>query len=103
MLGKLRLFGEDPKLTLMAVILHEADIASSAGLSYEQTVIETINIMEERGISTAGPKTVLVFLREQLGETMFTQAGKQLFGKVMAEVIARAEREFAEGRKTFQK
>jgi len=101
MMGKLRRYEERPRLVLMAMILHEADIATSAGLSYEQTMKETISIMEERGIKTAGPKTVIAFLREQLGETMFTEAGKQLYGKVMAQVIKQAEQDIERGRKTF--
>lgn len=101
MMGKLRRYEDRPRLVLMAMILHEADIATSAGLSYEQTVKETINIMEERGVKTAGPKTVLSFLREQLGETMFTEAGKQLYGEVMTDVIRHAERDIERGRTTF--
>ncbi len=101
MVGKLRRYEDNPKLILMAMILHEADIATSAGLSYEQTIKETINIMEERGVKTPGPHTVIAFLREQLGETMFTEAGKQLYGKVMADVIVRAEQDKARGRATF--
>lgn len=101
MIGKLRRYEDRPLLVLMAMILHEADIATSAGLSYEQTIKETISIMEERGVKTAGPKTVLAFLREQLGETMFTEAGKQLYGKVMAQVIRQAEDDVANGRTTF--
>lgn len=101
MMGKLRRYEDNPRLVLMAMLLHEADIATSAGVSYEQTVKETVNIMEERGVTTAGPKTVLAFLREQLGETMFTEAGKQLYGKVMADVISQAEIDLARGRTTF--
>lgn len=101
MMGKLRRYEDNPKLALMAMILHEADVATSAGLSYEQTIKETIDIMEERSITTAGPKTVLAFLREQLGETMFTEASKRLFGDVMSQVIHRAESEIQQGRKTF--
>ena len=101
MMGKLRRYEDNPRLVLMAMILHEADVATSAGVSYEQTVKETVNIMEERGVTTAGPKTVLAFLREQLGETMFTEASKQLYGKVMAQVIKQAEADIERGRATF--
>ncbi len=101
MMGKLRRFEDHPALVLMAMILHEADIATSAGLSYEQTIRETVNIMEERGITNAGPATVLAFLREQLGETMYTEAARQLYGKVMTDVIHRAEQDIAQGRDTF--
>jgi hypothetical protein len=85
----------------MAMILHEADIGTSAGLSYEQTIKETVNIIEERGAKTAGPGIVLAFLREQLGETMYTEAAKQVFGPAMRDIIARAEADVAAGRKTF--
>jgi hypothetical protein len=101
MLGKLRRYEDNPGLVLMAMILHEADIASSAGLSYDQTIRETLSIMGERGVTTAGPRTVLAFLREQLGETLFTDAGKQIFGKVMQEVISRAEADIAAGKELF--
>jgi hypothetical protein len=101
MLGKLRRYEGNKPLVLMAMILHEADIASSAGLSYDQTIRETLSIMGERGVTTAGPRTVLAFLREQLGETLFTDAGKQIFGRVMQDVIARAEADIAAGRELF--
>ena len=102
MMGKLRRFEDNPRLTLMAMILHEADVGTSAGLSYEQTVKETVNIMGERGVHAAGPRTVIAFLKEQLGETMFTEAAKQLFGPVMTQVIAAAEKDIAEGREMFK-
>ncbi len=100
-MGKLRRFDENPSLVRAAMILHEADVGTSAGLTYEQTIIETINIMEERGLKTAGPRTVLAFLREQLGETFFTEAGKQLFGPGMSRIIARAEQDIKGERQSF--
>jgi hypothetical protein len=100
-MGKLRRFEDDPKLVLMGMLLHEADIATSAGLDYEQTVAETISITAERGIANAGPQMILVFLREQLGEGLFTQAGRQLFGGPMATIIARAEQDVAGGKTAF--
>lgn len=101
MMGKLRRYEDNPKLVRMAMLLHEADVGSSAGLSYEQTIKETINIMEERGLKIAGPQTVLAFLREQLGETMFTEAAKQVLGPVMATVIDQAAQDTLRGRLTF--
>ncbi len=101
MMGKLRRYDENPKLVLMAMLVHEADIASSAGMSYEWTIRETIKFMEERGMRSAGPKVVLAFLREQLGETLFTTAGKTLYGAVMAQVIEQAERDVKAGRETY--
>ncbi|QQG35135.1 MAG: hypothetical protein HYS17_06050 [Micavibrio aeruginosavorus] len=101
MMGKLRRYEDNPKLVLMAMLLHEADVGTSAGLSYERTKTETISFLAERNIMKAGPKTVLAFLRDQLGETMFTAAGKRLFGPVMAQVIEQAEEDIAAGRETF--
>jgi hypothetical protein len=101
MMGRLRRYEDNPGLVRMAMILHEADIGTSAGLSYEQTIKETVNIIEERGAKTAGPGIVLAFLREQLGETMYTEAAKQVFGPAMRDIIARAEADVAAGRKTF--
>lgn len=102
MMGKLRRYEDNPNLILMAMLLHEADVGTSAGLSYEKTISETIAFLEERGITLAGPKTVLAFLRDQLGETMFTDAGKQLFGPVMVDVIAQAEQDIINGRESFR-
>ncbi|MBI4030363.1 MAG: hypothetical protein HY370_01690 [Proteobacteria bacterium] len=101
MMGKLRRFEDNPQLVRMAMLLHEADIGTSAGVSYEQTVKETVNIVEERGFKTAGPAIVLAFLSEQLGETMSTEAGKQIFGAVMEKVIAQAKADIERGRKTY--
>lgn len=101
MMGKLRRYEDNPRLAQMAMLLHEADVGSSAGVCYEQTKTETINIMEERGLKSAGPKVVLAFLREQLGETMYTEAAKQVFGPAMDEVIRHAEEDYENGIETF--
>lgn len=101
MMGRLRRYEDDPGLVRMAMILHEADVGTSAGLTYEQTRKETMAIIEERDLKVAGPGIVLTFLREQLGETMYTEAGKQVFGPAMREIIKAAEAEVAAGRKTF--
>ncbi|HEY0901956.1 MAG TPA: hypothetical protein VGD95_07520 [Micavibrio sp.] len=101
MMGKLRRYEGNPKLALMAMLLHEADIGTSAGLSYERTITETVSFLRERNITLAGPKTVLAFLRDQLGETMFTNAGKQLFGQAMAQVIEQAEQDILAGKERF--
>lgn len=101
MMGKLRRYEDNPQLVFMAMLLHEADVGSSAGLSYAQTRLETVNIMEERGLKNAGPAVVLAFLREQLGETMYTEAAKQVFGPAMDEVIHHAEADVENGVTSF--
>ena len=102
MMGKLRRYEDNPKLVLMAMLLHEADIGTSAGLSYERTITETVSFLRERNITQAGPKTIIAFLRDQLGETMFTAAGKQLFGPAMMQIIEQASEEILAGKERFQ-
>ncbi len=101
MIGKLRLFEENQKLAVMAMMLHEADIATSAGLSYEQSKIESINIMEERGVRNAGPKTLLRFLTEQLDGRMMTPAAQKLFSGEMSIIMQQAEDDIRAGVETF--
>ena len=101
--GKLRLFDENPKLALMAMMMHEADIATSAGLSYEQSIIETIHFMEERDLKTAGPAVLLRFLTEQMDGRMMTPAAQALFGSQMAVIMQQAEDDLRRGCNTFYK
>lgn len=101
MIGKLRLFEDNAKLAVMAMMLHEADIATSAGLSYEQSRSETVDIMEERGILNAGPKTLLRFLTEQLDGRMMTPAAQKLFAGEMAIIMQQAEDDILAGVETF--
>lgn len=101
MMGKLRSFDNNPKVALIAMILHEADIGTSAGLNYEQSIVETINIMEERCIKNAGPKILLAFLKEQLEGSMKTECGALLFGPGMKIIMEEATQNFKDGRETF--
>ena len=101
LIGKLRLFEDNPKLAVMAMLLHEADIATSAGLTYGQSKAETINIMEERGLKTAGPKVLLRFLIEQLDGRMMTPAGQVLFAGQMASIMQQANDDAGAGIETF--
>lgn len=101
MIGKLRLFDENPKLAAMAMLLHEADIATSAGLSYDQSVQETISIMQERGIASASPKTLLRFLIEQLDGQMMTPAAQVLFSGQMARIMEQAEEDIRNGVESY--
>ena len=100
-LGKLRRFEDNPRLSLLAMLLHEADIATSSGLSYEQSRIETINIMRERGLDIAGPAILLRFLTEQLHGRMMTPAAQALFGAEMAVIMQQAEADLLSGTERF--
>lgn len=101
LIGKMRRFEDNPRLSIMAMLLHEADIATSAGLTYEQSKIETVKIMRERGLDTAGPKVLLKFLVEQLNGTMITPAAQQIFGGQMDLIMKQASAEMQAGIETF--
>lgn len=101
MIGKLRRFDENPALSMMAMLLHEADVGSSAGLSYEQSRVETMSIMEERGVMTAGPKMLLAFMTQQLNGNMMTPAGNAVFGPAMRTIMEQAAEDIANGVETF--
>lgn len=99
--GKLRRFYDNPALAQMAMMLHEADIGSSAGVSYEQSRLETAAIMAEQGGRTAGPKNLLVFLTQQLDGQMSTAAAQSVFGPAMRDIIARANEDVESGIEKF--
>jgi hypothetical protein len=101
MMGKLRPFDDNPKVSLIAMMLHEADIGTSAGLTYERSIIETINIMEERFVQTAGPRVLMAFLQEQLEGSMKTESGAALFGPGMEIIKEDAMQDFQSGRETY--
>jgi hypothetical protein len=101
MMGKLRRFEDNKKLALLAMLLHEADIGSSAGLSYEQSIKETIDIIEERGMKSAGPRVLLTFMQEQLEGGMKTPAAKTLFGTAMEKIMAQAVADMEAGKSDF--
>lgn len=101
MIGKLRRFEDNPKLALLAMLLHEADVATSAGLSYEQSRLETISIMEERGLKIAGPKVLLKFMIEQMGGQLYTPAAKIIFSDIMEKIMQQASADLQSGVQSY--
>ena len=101
LIGKMRRFEDNPRLSIMAMLLHEADIATSAGMTYDVSKSETIKIMMERDLDIAGPRVLLKFLNEQLGGTMVTPAAQQVFGGQMLEIMRRASFDLDSGVEKF--
>lgn len=102
MMGKLRRFEDNPKLSLMAMMLHEADIATSAGVSYEQSKFESINIAVERGANAAGPANLLKFLVEQMGATLYSPAARMIFLNRMETIMQQAAQDLESGAGLFE-
>jgi hypothetical protein len=102
MIGKLRRFEDNPKLALMSMMLHEADVGTSAGLSYEQSQLESIRIMQERDPAVrAGPKGLLRFLMDQMDGTLYSPAGRILFLDRMEIIMQQAYADIESGVESF--
>lgn len=88
-------------LAQMALLLHEADVATSAGLHYQLTKYETILYREELGHNDACPAHVIEFLEKTCQKKFFSDAGKRLYSANMARIYALAEHDVNEGNKPF--
>ena len=86
---------ESAQLTNMACLLHEADIATSAGVNYAVTKFETCLLMEEVGgaDAEARPALVLDFLDKICQRRFLSDAGQKLFGANLARIYALAEKD----------
>ncbi len=98
--AELNALEKDAPLVMMALILHEADIGTSAGLDYSLTTYESTLYRREMG-EQAFPRDVVGFLRDVCQRAMISDAGKKLFSANMARVLALAERDFADGNRAY--
>ncbi len=89
-------------LTLLAMYLHEADIMSSAGVSYERTQCETIQFKQERGEGAARPSDVLEFFDTICRGGFLTQAGKALAQRPHESIRAAVELDFERGNAVYR-
>ncbi len=96
--AKLEPLLDDKVLALMALMLHEADLATSAGLSYEITKRETALFRRElTGADDARPSHVVDFLKQVCGGEMLLPASRDLYGKTMQEIYEAAKQDVAAG------
>ncbi len=94
-------FEDDSMLTLMACLLQEADIATSAGVDYAVTQYETCILMDEIGAQEARPAHVLDFLEKVCQRRFLSDAGQKLFGANLARIYALAEEADQNGNEPF--
>jgi hypothetical protein len=92
---------QDPALTMMSLILHEADIATSAGLTYEITKYETSIYMREIKHESARPQHVIDFLNQVCSRRILSDAGQKLYAANMARIFALAEEDVKDGDEPF--
>ncbi|MGB0720286.1 MAG: hypothetical protein ACPGRX_07420, partial [Bdellovibrionales bacterium] len=94
---------KDPSLTTMCLILHEADLAPSAGLTYAMTQYETALFRAEIVGDAGKPSHVVDFLDQICGRRMLSDAGQKLFATNMARIYALAEQDMKDGDEGFPK
>lgn len=88
-------------LCLMSMMLHEADIFNSAGMSYESTVQETIAINQEIDQPRALPEETLLFL-DVICDAGFLSDSAQVLGQKNLENIRRKVMDdFKSGNKSY--
>jgi hypothetical protein len=91
----------DESLAMMSLILHEADIATSAGLSYELTKFETTIYMQEISKRNARPQYVIDFLNQICQRKLLSDAGQKLYGANLARIYALAQEAIKAGDEIF--
>ncbi len=97
----LKILEEDKRLTALCLLLHEADIATSAGISYLITQNETLLLMQEFGKDEARPSQITEFIKLVCGRTFLSDAGQKLFAANMARIYTLAEDEVKNGDTPF--
>lgn len=88
-------------LATMCLLLHESDIATSAGLNYEVTKYETTLYAMEIGEENARPSHVIDFLNAVCQQRMLSDAGQRLYAANMARIYALAKEDVNEGDHPF--
>jgi hypothetical protein len=90
-----------PVLAVMCLMMHEADIATSAGLHYSITKYETGLLRAEIGDGIARPEHVIDFLRDICNRQMLSEVGQRLYAANLARIYALAEEDFKRGNEPF--
>lgn len=88
---------KDPALVQMSLILHEADVATSAGLDYVTSQYETGFYRREIGADDARPSHILDFLEQVCQRQFLGAAAQKLYSANMARIYALAEQDAAAG------
>ncbi|MCB1563232.1 MAG: hypothetical protein KDJ75_06620 [Alphaproteobacteria bacterium] len=97
----LRVLQKDKKLTMMSLILHEADVATSAGLGYEMTQYETALYRKEVCDDEARPHHIVDFLNNICQRSMLSEAAQKLYAANLARTLILAEEAVKNGDEPF--
>lgn len=97
----LRVLQKDKKLTMMSLILHEADVGTSAGLGYEVTQYETALYRKEVCDDEARPHHIVDFLHNICQRSMLSEAAQKLYAANLARTLILAEEAVKNGDEPF--
>lgn len=98
---ELSIMEDCPACAAMALMLHEADIATSAGLHYDITKYETGLLMNEISDGVARPENVINFLNDICNRQMLSEVGQQLFAANLVRIYALAEEDYKAGNEPY--
>lgn len=97
----LKVLEKEAVLSTMALLLHEADIATSAGLTYEITKYETSLLREEFCGDHGKPSHVVDFLNQICTRRFLSDAGQKLYAANLARIYTLAEADLENGNQDF--
>lgn len=92
---RLGVLNDDPEYVEMAVYLHEADLATSAGLDYATTQEETALFYEEAHGRVHSDADIVEFLQGICADAFYSEAGKKMFQDNKAKILERAKSSIA--------
>lgn len=98
---ELNILEQSAEAAAMALMLHEADIGTSAGLQYDMTKYETCLLRMEIADGIAQPQNIINFLEDICNRQMLSEVGQQLFAGNMARIYALAEQDAKNGNDPF--
>lgn len=93
----LKTLESDAKMTVMALLLHEADMANSSGLTYQITEFETGLFYREIEQEPARPSGILEFMNTICQRQVLSAAGQKLYSANMARIMSIAEKAIKAG------
>ncbi|HCQ70996.1 MAG: hypothetical protein CL570_02980 [Alphaproteobacteria bacterium] len=100
--ASLSILEHDKKASLMALLLHEADLATSSGLTYAVTARETILIHQEHHLPPARPQHIVGFLKHICQRKVLSDAAQKIYAANLARIYARAEQDTENGNEKLE-
>ncbi len=98
---ELKALEKDRKLVIMTLLLHEADMATSSGLTYEVTAFETSLFYQEINQENPRPSNIIDFINAICQRQVLSSAGQKLYSGNMARILALAEKNTKNGNEPF--